>query len=128
MGKQLSNLSAGIVHVAGDNSVFWTDDDTSGLDTNFYSMRAIIAIGSRMRVRINIERVVRAGLSASLAANTPVIVEIDNSIRSGIKRCDWTDFDTGSISAVVAAMHGEQATSMRINPFLDVLHPGTVHA
>ena len=77
--------------------------------------------------RGRIERVVRAGLRTRLAADAAVVVEIDNPVWSRIERGDRTDLHAGCGGAVVTALNGEQAASVRIDTFLDVLDPGAVH-
>src|SRR4051812_46198087 len=90
-------------------------------------MRAVVAFGGRVRVRIDIQRVVRASLSTGFAADTTVIIEIDNPIGSGIKGSNRTDFNTRRVRAVIATVNGEQTAGMRINALLNVLDPGAVH-
>ena len=107
--------------------MFRTDDDTGGLNTNFYAMGAVVAFGGRVRVRVDIQRVVRASLGTGFATNTTVIVEIDDPIGSGIKGSNRTDFNTRRVSAVVATVNGEQTAGMRINALLNVLDPRAIH-
>src|SRR5216684_7926463 len=120
VGKQVSDLCVGVVHVAGDNGVYRTDDDTGGFDADFYSVSAVVAFGGRVGVGIDIECVVRASLGACLATDATVIVEIDNPIRSGIERGDRADLHAGCVGAVVTAVNGEQTAGVRIDTFLNV--------
>jgi hypothetical protein len=66
-------------------------------------------------------------LHAGLAADAPLVVEIDDAVVSAKKRYGGTYFNTGSVVAMVAAEHREVPAGIRVVAFFDVLDPGAIH-
>src|SRR5262249_53572084 len=75
------------------------------------------------RLRIDVERVVRAGLHARLAADAPRAVEVDDPVVAAVEGDGRTDRHAGRRVAVIAAQHREIAPRVRERAALDVLHP-----
>ena len=90
-------------------------------------MRTVVAFGGGVRVGINIECVVGTGLHASLAADTAAIVEIDDPVTAAEQSRDRANFHAGSIVAMIATHHGEQATRLRELPFFDIFDPRSIY-
>ena len=84
-------------------------------------MCTVIALGCSAFVWIDIQCIVRTCLHTRLAANTSIIIEIDNAIISGKQGIGGTDGRAGCILTMVAAMHAEFSRGIRIGSFLDVL-------
>jgi hypothetical protein len=91
-------------------------------------MGAEVAFGGCIVVGIYVEGIVRAGLHTALAADTSLVVKIDDSIRTAVEGFGGADGYAGSRIAVVTSHHAEVAPGMRIYTFLDVLDPGAKHA
>lgn len=90
-------------------------------------MRAEIALGSRVFFRVDVECVVRARLHARFAAYTESVVEVDDAV-GPLEKCNSrTDFDAGSIVAVIASENTEVKAGVRERPLFDVLYPRTIH-
>ena|SRR5215467_2302624 len=87
-------------------------------------MSAVVALLCCVRIWINIKSIVRAGLHARLAANTPVTVKVDNAIVTPEQRGYRTDRDTWCILAVIAPQHGKEPLRIRIIARFDVFNPG----
>src|SRR6185437_11118836 len=77
---------------------------------------------------IDIEGVIRAGLHAALAANTSLIVKVDDSVRTPVEGFGGTDGDAGGRIAVVTSHHPEVAAGVRVLALLHVLDPGAKDA
>jgi hypothetical protein len=90
-------------------------------------MRAEMTFGGRPLIRIHVNRVVRARLHASLAADTSFRAEIDDAIFSLVHRRDWADCHAGRVLAVIATGNLENPSRVWENALFYVLHPGTVH-
>ncbi len=91
-------------------------------------MYAVVAFLGRVLARIDVERVVGAGLHARLAADAAVGVEVDDAVFALEEGGRRADVNAGCVTAVVAAHHGEEPLGLRPSPLLDVLDPGPVHA
>src|SRR5579864_6507061 len=94
-----------IVQVAGQDGLGGADDLTGWLEPDVDAVRAEVALRSRLGDRVDIERVVGAGLHAGLAADAPAAVEVDDAVvplEEGLCRADS---DAGCIVAMVAAQH-----------------------
>ena len=77
---------------------------------------------------LNVKRIVGARLHAGLAADAALVVEVDDTVGATKKRNRRADLDARRVVAVIAAQHGEVAPRVWVLPFLDVLHPSTIHA
>src|SRR5208282_1133453 len=125
---QLRRLACSIAQISGNDGVLRTYDHASGFQPDFGAMRAKMALGRGAIVRIHINRVVRTGLHAGLAANAAVGIEIDDPVLALVHRGHGTDGDAGRLLAMVAARNLKYAARVGENAFLDVLDPGPVHA
>ena len=80
------DLALGVVEVAGEDRPLGADDDARGLEPPLHPVGAEVALGGRVRVGIDVERVVGARLHARLAADAPVAVEIDDAVGPPVQR------------------------------------------
>jgi len=87
-----------------------------------------MALGCRAMVGIDINRIVRTRLHASLAANAAVRVEVDDAVLALVHRGHGTDRDTRRLLAMVAARDLKYAARVRVKALLDVLDPGSIHS
>jgi len=125
---ELRKLARRIVEVAADDRLLGTDHDAARLQAHFQSMRAEIAFGGGVCVRINVQRVVRAGLHARLAADAAVGIEIDDAILAAVEGGDGADRHARRKIAVITAHHAEQPAIIWKLALLDVLNPGAIDA
>src|SRR5262245_48607627 len=88
-------------------------------------MRAEVALLSRVRVRIDVQRVVRTRLHAGFAADAAIAVEVHDAVIAAEQRGHWADGDARRVVAVIAAEHREEASRVWILALLDVLDPGS---
>src|SRR5690349_13262200 len=91
-------------------------------------MRAIVTLCGGVRVRIDIQRVVRARLHAGFAADASLTVEIHNTVRALVQSAGRTDLYARSILAMLTTLDREKAPSIRELAFFDVLDPGAKRA
>ena len=105
---------------AGDSPI----DTSIPLD----AVSAEIALGRGVRIGIDVQRVVRAGVHARLAADAALRVEVHDAVLPLVQRGDRTHLHARSIGAVVAAQHREVTAGVGELPPLDVLDPGPEHA
>ena len=89
-------------------------------------MCAVIAFGRSMCIGIDVQSIVGTSLHTGLATNATTVVEIDDSIRTLVERSHRAYRDTGCVVAMVAPHHRKQPARIRILPFLDIFHPGSV--
>ena len=126
--EQLGDLRRTVVHVAGDDGVFRADVHAGGLEADVHPVGAVVALGRRVGVRIDVQGVVGAGLHAALASDAAPRIEIDDAVFACVQRRHRADLHAGGVLAVVAPHDGEVPGRVRIGPLLDVLHPGPVDA
>ena len=91
-------------------------------------MCAVVALGSGVGFRIDVERIVRTCLHARLAGDAAAVVEIDDAVRTGEQGLRRANLHTRRILTVIAAHHRENPAGVWKSPFLDVLHPSPVHS
>src|SRR4030095_11096246 len=87
----------------------------------------IIAFRGSLIIGMNIDRIIRTSLHASLAADAPVPVKIDNAVFALPECCDGTDLDARSVSTMIATLYGEDPAGVGEFPLFDVFDPRTVH-
>src|SRR2546430_307531 len=118
------DLGARIVEIAGDDGARGAHDHARGLEPDLQPVRAVVALGRGVRVRVDVERVVGAALHAGLAADAARAIEVHDAVGAAVEGDGRTDRHAGRVVAVIAAQHGEVAARVRPRPLLDVLDPG----
>ena len=122
-GHEARDGRARIVEVACDDRLHGADDHARGLEPHLHAMGAVVALRGGVRARVDVERVVGAGLHARLAADAPLAVEVHDAVAPPVERDGGADRDARGVVAVVAAEDREVAPGVRIVSTLDVLHP-----
>jgi hypothetical protein len=87
-----------------------------------------MALGGAVRLRIDVDCVVGAGLQASFAADTNFGVKIDDPVGALVHRRDRANAHAGRVGAMVAARYLEHAPHVGEGALLDVLDPRAVDA
>src|SRR6185437_14790781 len=105
-----------------------TNDHAGRLQARFHAVRAEVALGCCVVVGIDIEGVIRAGLHAALAANTSLVVKVDDSVRTPVESFGGTNGDARGRIAVVTSHHSEMTAGVRVLALLHVLDPGAKDA
>ena len=126
--QQPADLAGWVVHVAGDDGVFRANHHAGRLKPDLGAVRAVVALGGRARVGVDVDRVVGAGLQARLAADAERRIEFDDAVGPLVHRRHRADAHAGRVGAVVAARHLEMAADVGIDAGLHVLDPGAVDA
>src|SRR5690606_3493731 len=97
------------------------------LEPDLHAVRAEVALGGRVADRVDVDRVVGAGLDAGLAADAHVLVEVDDPVRAAVHGRGRADRHAGRVLALVAAQHPEVPLGRGAAPLLDLLDPGAEH-
>ena len=108
--------------------MFGADNDTGGFESHIQTMRAESAFRGGVGFRVEIDRVVRAGLHAGFTSDADAWVKLDDAVRALIHGGDWTDAHTGRVGTVVAARHLKAAAHIGVCTRLHILNPGAIHA
>src|SRR6185437_3372341 len=122
-GEGASDFAGGVFEVAEEEGFLGADDDAGGEESFVDTVRAEVALRRRIAVRIHVDGIVRTGLHARLAADTRVVIEIDQAIGPLVHRGDRTDLDTGRFGAVITSKDGEVAFDFWKGADFDVLDP-----
>src|SRR5712692_629388 len=120
--------AVGVIEIAGDDRLLRADDDASGFEAHLDSVGAQVTLRGRIRIRIDVERIVRAGLHARLAADAAIAVEIDDAVGAAIERYGRADLDAGRVVTMVAAENTEVPPRIGIFALLYVLDPRAVNS
>src|SRR5947209_7013657 len=120
------NLRTRVMHIARDNSAFRADRDTCRFQSHFRTMSAIIALGRRLAIWINIERVIGACLHTRFTTDTATRIEVYNTIAAFIERPGRTNGHTGSIITVIAAVDQKITARIRELALLNILDPRAI--
>ena len=124
----LRDVRALIVHVADQNCLRRTNNNTGRLEPDIDAMRAEVTFLSRMIVRINKDRIVRTRRHAGFAANADRLVEIDDAVRPFEHRGRRTRGHAWRMRALIAARHLVRAANLREDTDVDVLDVRAGHA
>jgi hypothetical protein len=89
-------------------------------------MGAIVALGGRVVVGIDVKCVIRAGLHARLTANASVVVKIDNAVIPGVKSLYWANLYTRSVGAMIAAHDREYPPCIGKFSLFNLFYVGSV--
>jgi hypothetical protein len=89
---------------------------------------AIVALGRRVVVRIDVKRVIRTSLHAGLATDASVVVKIDNSVIPRVKGLDRANLYAGSVGAMIAAHDREYPSGIRKFSLFNLFYVGSVDA
>jgi hypothetical protein len=117
-----------ILHVTGYDRVLRTYVDTGRCPADFNTVSTVVALRSRIVVRINVERVIRTGLHARFASDATVIVKIDDAVITCVQGLNRADFNTWGIRAMITSHHGEDPSGIRKFSFFYLLNIGSVYA
>ena len=104
------------------------DDGAGRFEAHIDAVRAVIAFRGSVRLRIDIERVVRAGLHAGFTTDAAAVVKVDDAILSPVQCRDRTNLDAGCIVTVIAAHHRKEPSRIRELTLFDVLDPSSIDA
>jgi hypothetical protein len=77
---------------------------------------------------IHKNRVIRTGLRAGFAPDTASAIKIYDAVISFIQRSYRTDFDTRSISTMIATHHAKQSPRIGKLAFFDVFYPRPIYS
>jgi hypothetical protein len=78
--QHVTDLAGGIVHVPGDDGMFRANDDAGRLQANICTVGAVMALGGRAGIWIDVDGIVWTRLQARLAANANAPVEFDDAV------------------------------------------------
>ena len=107
--------------------MFGADNNTGRFESYIQTMSTESAFRGSVRFRIEIDRVVGAGLHAGFAADANGWIELDNTVITLIHRGDGADAHTGRVDAVVTARDLKAAAHIRVRARLNIFDPSTVH-
>src|SRR5438132_1568843 len=124
----LRNVRTLIVHVADQDRLRRTDDDTRWLQTNIDAMRTEVTFLSRMIFRIDEDRVVRTSGHAGFAADADRFVEIDDAVVALEHRGGRTRGHAWRMRTLIAARHLMRAANLREDTDVNVLDVRAGHA
>ena len=91
-------------------------------------MRAEMTFRGGVRLGVEINRIVRAGLHTGFTSDADGWIKFNDAIVTLIHRADGTDARAGRIGAVVAARHLKAAAHVGIRTRLHILDPCAIHA
>lgn len=79
-----------------------------------------------MGLGIDVQGIIGAPLHTGLTPDTPLWVEVNDTVFALPKGCDWTDICTGGIIAVIAPHDREVPARVGELSLLDVFDPGLI--
>jgi hypothetical protein len=91
-------------------------------------MSAVMAFRGRIRLRININRIIGAGLHTGFTADANAVIKFDNAVVALVHRLSGTNTDAGRIGAVITARYLEMAAIVGKCAGFDIFNPGAIHA
>ncbi len=114
------------MQITGDDGAFRADHHAGRFQPYLDAVRAVVALGGGMRIGVDVQRVVGAGLHTRFAADAALRVEINDAIRALEQGFRGANRHAGSIVAVVTAI--DQKITARVGELtlLDILHPRSI--
>ena len=99
----LRDIRGFIIHVANQDRLRGTDDDTGRLESNIDPVRTEIALLGGMVFGIDKDSVVRTGGHAGFAADADRFIKVDDPVRTLEHSSRRTGRDAGCVRALIAA-------------------------
>ena len=90
-------------------------------------MGAEIALLRNMIIRIDIKRIVRACLHARLTGDTPLRIEIDDTVIEVVEGTGRADIHAGRGLTVIAPQYRKEPFGYRVFTCFHIFHPSSVH-
>ena len=125
---ELRHARLRIAKVADQDRFGRADHDARRLQPDLESMRAEITFFSRVIVRVDEDRVVRAGGDARFASDADVLVEIDDAVGTTEHGRRRTRLHAGRVIALIASRDLKGAARFGELSDVDVLDVGAIHA
>jgi hypothetical protein len=127
VGYQLSNLGIGFIQIPGNDSFYGANDNAGRLVAAIKPVDAVVALGRRICIGVNVKGIVGTGLHATLAADAAVIVKIHNAVSPGVKCCCGTNFNARCIRTMIAAMDRKFPSAIWENTFLNIFNMSSIY-
>ena len=108
--------------------MFGADNDAGGFESHIQTMRAEMTFRGGVRLGVEINRIVRAGLHTGFTSDADAWVELDDAIIALIHRADGTDARARWIGAVITARDLKAAAHVGEGTCLHILDPCAIHA
>ena len=116
----LRDVRIWVVHVANQNRLRRTNNNTRRFEIHVDAMRAEVTFLSRVIFRVDEDRVVGTRSHARFAADADRFIEIDNAVGAFEHRGGWAGGDARRVSALIAARHLMSASRLRKHADVDV--------
>jgi hypothetical protein len=97
------------------------------LKTDLYPVSTKIALCRGVSIGINVQGIIRTGLHAGFAADTSLVIKIDNTVPAAKERHRRTYLDTWRFVAVIAPENGKVTARLGKDPLFNVLHPRAMY-
>ena len=116
-----------ISHITGDDGLFGAYNHTGRFQADLRPVRAVMTFSGRVRLRVDVDGVIRAGLHASFAADTDRGVKIDDAIFALVHGRDRANACTGWIGTMITAGDLKMAAAVGVNACLYIFDPGAIN-
>ncbi len=123
--QELADTACRVVDVAHPDGLGGAHLDARRFEADVDAVRAEVALRGGMGVVIDVDRVVRTGLHARLAADASLIVEVHDAVVADEQRLRRACLDAGRVRAVIAPHDAHLAGRGRVLALLHVLDPRT---
>jgi len=121
--EEFADAAGGIVYIPHPDGLGWAHLNAGGLQPLINPVGTEIAFGRRVRVVVDINRVVGTGLHAHFAPDAVFVVEVDNSIFTDEQGSGGTSFHAGRVGAVITPHNAHFPGCRGVFTLVDVLHP-----
>ena len=117
-----------VVHVPGDDRMLRTDVHAGVRSSDLDPVRALVALGCRVVVGIDVQGIIGTGLHAGLATDATVVVKIHDSVVPGVECLHRADLNAGRLRTVIAPHYREDPPGIGKFSLFNLFHIGSVHA
>ena len=108
--------------------MFGADDHAGGFESHIHTMSAEGAFRGGVGFRVEINRIIRAGLHTGFAPDANTRVKLNDAIITLIHGRDGTDAHARRIDAMIAARHLKVAAHIGVRSRFNIFDPCAIHA
>jgi len=87
----------------------------------------VITLGRRVRIWIHVKGIIGTSLHTGFTSDAAIVIKINNTISTSVKRSGRANFNTRRIGTMVASMDGKFSGGIGESPLFNIFHMGAVH-
>jgi len=87
----------------------------------------VITLGRRVSIGIHVKGIIGTSLHTGFTSDAAIVIKINNTISTSMKRSGGANFNTRRIGTMVASMDGKFSSGIWESPLFNIFHMGAIH-